>query len=94
MFKLMDIMPALEVIAVAVNVLLVLVIMPLRAAISRLEVGDSALSDRIQHLELKLVENYVRRDEITRDLSEINRRLERFEGLVTAQIATTNQNTS
>jgi len=61
-----------------VNLVIVLVILPLRASIAALQQSDDRLSGRIQALELRVADQYVKRDELTRQLLEISTKLDRI----------------
>jgi uncharacterized coiled-coil protein SlyX len=72
-------LPHFQVVAVLINGLLVLIVMPLRRSIEELQHSDDRLASRVHGLEIKLAENYVQRNEIYDQLAESNRRLERIE---------------
>lgn len=77
-----DFFPHVQMIALAVNVLLVLFILPLRRSIEGLQKSDDRMNARLQALEIKLAERYVQRDEITGALTEMDHKLERIENMV------------
>ncbi len=79
--------PHVQMIALAVNVLLVLFILPLRRSIEGLQKSDDRMNARLQALEIRLAERYVQRDEITTSMAEIDHKLERIENMLLDHIA-------
>lgn len=80
-----DHLPQLQLLAMLVNIILVLVIVPLRKSISDLD-------DRVRHLELDIARNYVQRNEVHDGFAEITRKLERIESALITRIARVESN--
>jgi len=64
---------------IVVNLVLVLVIIPLRSAIDKLTESDDRIASRMHQLEVEVARDYVRRNEMTTLLSDISVKLDRIE---------------
>lgn len=81
-----DAMPTLQVVALCVNSLLVLIILPLRHAIEELQKSDEKMADKVSALELKVAENYVQRGELNTNLNYIISKLDKIDERISAKI--------
>ncbi len=82
----LEFLPHFQIVALVVNVLLVLFIMPLRRSIDNLQKSDEGLTQRVHALEIKIAENYVQRSEITASLLEMDHKLERIEKMIVSHM--------
>jgi hypothetical protein len=69
----------LQIGTVVLNALIVLIIVPLRVAISKLQESDEKLASRVHAVELEIAKNYVQRSEMSSSVSTILSKLERIE---------------
>jgi len=70
---------ALQVGAICLNVILVLVILPIRGAIDALKKSDDELKNELAATRIEMAKEYVRRGELNSSLSDIRVALERIE---------------
>lgn len=77
-------LPDLQIIALVLNAVLVLVVVPLRKSIDNLQISDNKMFERLAALEVKMAEKYVERDEIAREINKLDSKLGRIEAAVLA----------
>jgi len=65
--------------SIGLNVLIVLVVLPIRSAIQELQRSDDALREEIAKTRIEMAKEYVRREELSNSLSDIRIALERIE---------------
>lgn len=53
----------LEFFAIGLNALVILIVIPIRTAITKLQESDEKLVSRVQHMEVEMAKEYMRRSE-------------------------------
>jgi hypothetical protein len=81
-----EVLPVMQLAAFIINGVLVLLIVPLRKSIDKLQENDEGLANRIQRLEVKVAENYIQRGEVTVSLNSIVTKLDRIEARMDGRI--------
>jgi len=69
-----------------INLIIVLVILPLRSSVDKLTASDERIASRIHELEVEVARDYVRRGEMTTLLSDISLKLDRIEARLYGRI--------
>lgn len=79
-------LPQLQMLAFVANAIVVLIVLPLRKSIEQLQASDDRLANRIQALEVKVAEQYIRRGEVVSALTDIVTKLDRIEARMDSKI--------
>jgi predicted nuclease with TOPRIM domain len=66
----------LQIGSLVINLVLVLVILPIRTSIDKLQASDADLIEKVQRLEVEVAKNYARRGEVESSVSRIEHKID------------------